>query len=1184
MNGQLCSAIVDTGSDVTLLKRSTVYQLRLGIDKSRVIPGLVSVNGSQLQQLGMTKINLHVGDQRILTRWVPVVPDSYLNRDMLLGCDVLGTADLTWKKRRRIIVWGGHTYDVAHIRTPVGHIRAVKKLSSPSPTLENAVQLKEYARLQPYQSKIVHVAVKAEPNANLIVTTQSKFAEQPSAMLVTVSAKKTIPVVIDNRTKVRRILKPGTIIAFFELYDGEIESCQSVRHTRIENELLPKTPEREPGETRREQLSRIIEHQEWSHLNPTQREVLRSLVLSHEQLFVLSSAELGALKGAPVHINVENKTPCRTPQYRYPENAKQIISNMLGEMQDKGIIEPSNAAWLSPIVLVNKPNGSKRMCLDFRRVNQHLAADIHPLPRLDDLVNTASGHKFYATLDLKDAYFQITLDEESRDLTTFSDGVTLYRFCRLPFGLSCAPAIFTRKIVEILTPLLKKGWMRNYLDDLILFANTYEELVERLEQTFQLLEGCGIKLNLDKCELVKTKVKFLGHIVSESGSQPDPKNVQAIDEMEPPKKVKEVRRFVGMASFYRKYVPNFSQLVSPLTALTKNNIPFQWSDECQQAFVTVKAKLKQSPTLVKYCPELPLTLVTDASDDCVGGVLHQTQPNGDVNPLGYFSKKLTKSECNYSVTDKEALGIVLACRHFHHFLWGHRFEVQTDHQPLTAIFRTKTKCPRVTRWCLEMREYNFDIKYLKGKHNVVADQLSRPVRYLTYEPEEKMLGISKDELVQRQRSEPVWAELVEFLKGGRLPQKKIPGNVLSQFELKDELLYYVRNVHDQSVKFCLVVPRSLVKVALSQIHDDKGHFGRFKTIKAAENLYYWPSLRIDCIEYLNQCHSCTQFKAPSGLNQVYQELPPVNTPLKRIAIDLTDMHQGHDGNRYILTIIDHFSRFVKFFPLRNKCATSIIERLEKYVGDFGDPEAILLDNALEFTGSEMRKWADQKNITLHYTTPYHPQGNAIIERMHRTLKTVLAQLCGGYPLCWPTLLRKCQTMMNEAVHSATGVTPYYAFYGRHPYRGSSQMPHIENDDQDSVALREVIKNASLKSQRHYRAVANRKRKKEVVGKKALVWVRSEKTIPGTCTKLNPKWIGPYRVVEVLNEGVAYVVENVFTGQQLQRAAEKIRPYVGESDVIPQMEEVIVDLAGEGESEEQLPPRTRRAPRRLISEC
>lgn len=770
-------------------------------------------------------------------------------------------------------------------------------------------------------------------------------------------------------------------------------------------------------------------------------------------------------------------------------------------------------------------------------------------------------------------------------MTTFSDGVSLYRFRRLPFGLSCAPAIFSRKMAEILTPLLREGWVKNYLDDIILWAEDFDQLMERLRKLFGLLEENGVKLNLTKCDFVKQEVKFLGHRVCKNGSLPDPKNVEAVSQQKPPKNVKEVRRFIGMCGFYRKFVPDFSKIATPLTNLTRSNVKFSWTDECQVAFETLKGKLLSAPVLVNYCHELPLVLVTDASDECVGAVLHQIQPDKSVRPLGFFSKKISTCEQKYSVTDKEALAVVLACRNFHHYLWGANFEIQTDHQPLTNIFRRRTKSPRVTRWMLEMREYNFHVKYVKGKENVVADQLSRPVRIVTCHPKVTWLGLTREEFIREQREDQTWNELMDYLQGGLLPRRKIAKATLDQFEVLDGVLHYVRETKDASLSYTVVVPRQLIRKALEVAHDQSGHFGQFKSIKQAEGLFYWPTIKSDVVSYLKECLNCQKFKHNQGMSQPYRELPVVSKPLERIAVDLTDMTNGQDGHRYILTIIDHYSRFVKFYSLKTKHAQGIVAKLSQYISDFGRPISILCDNAAEFTGRELRTWADCQGVELLYTTPYHPQANGLIERMHRTLKTVLAQMCKGYPLRWPTLLGECQSHMNLAVHSSTGVSPYVAFFARQPPRFvTAPLLTVQSEDGDIQKLKRMIKDASVSSQRRYRAVANRKRRKEKVAVGSLVWVKLETTLPGTCTKLNAKWKGPFRVSEVIRDGQVYVVEDPYSGKLVQRAAEKVKPYVSRSEIVPELEEEQTDELVEEEEDQDLPPRRRQPPRRLIEEC
>ncbi len=438
-----------------------------------------------------------------------------------------------------------------------------------------------------------------------------------------------------NASKIRRTFKVGTCLGSYEKANEVAEKV----HTIIENDLLPHADQPGVGD-RKGKIRELLGKQNWSHLAEEDRQNLFTLITQHHEVFILGKGELGKTQGPPVHFNLANPNPVRGPNYRYPEKAKAIIADLLKDMEERDVIEASTAAWLSPIVLVSKPDGSKRMYLDYRGVNKNLARDIYPLPRLEELVEMASGNKFYATLDLKDAYFQVVLDEKSRNITTFSDGVSLYRFKRLPFGLSCSPAIFSRQMAQLLSPLIRQGWTKNYLDDVIIFAPDFNTLLTWLDTLFQHLSKNGVKLNLSKCDIGKREVKFWGHIVSEAGCRPNPENVKAVQNLKPPTSVKGVRSFLGMCGFYRKHIPRFAKIAAPLTNLTRKSVEFQWTDLCQEAFDELKARLTQAPILVKADIHQPFIVTTDTSGTHVGRVLSQVQADGTNRPIGYFSRKL----------------------------------------------------------------------------------------------------------------------------------------------------------------------------------------------------------------------------------------------------------------------------------------------------------------------------------------------------------------------------------------------------------------------------------------------------------------------------------------------------------------------------------------------------------------
>ncbi len=319
------------------------------------------------------------------------------------------------------------------------------------------------------------------------------------------------------------------------------------------------------------------------------------------------------------------------------------------------------------------------------------------------------------------------------------------------------------------------------------------------------MEEIGIKLNLSKCHIGHQEVKFLGHIVSKKGIKPDPENVEVVSKMKHPTNVKETRRFLGIAGFYRKHIEKLSTLAASLTDLTRRNQPFKWDETCQRAFEEIKRRLVSSPVLIKANLSQQFVLETDASQHHVAAVLLQYDEKGP-RAIGYFSKKLKPAEVRYSTTDREASAIVLACRQFGHYLWGAKFVIRTDHRPIVSVFKQKTKSPRMNRWMLEMRGYRYKIEYKSGKRNVVADQLSRPVRLIQGSDAGEWLGKSREEMKDMQRAEPRWREMADYLEGGRIPRSKYPRHTQDQFALEEDILYLCKQKVDGTILYLLVVP------------------------------------------------------------------------------------------------------------------------------------------------------------------------------------------------------------------------------------------------------------------------------------------------------------------------------------------------------------------------------------------
>ena len=1185
---------MDSGAEACLVRNGLVEELGLQCHQLRNVIPLTDFNGGDIRTLGTVYLEVHIG-AAVVKHQFSVISDESMDTDVLIGSDLIEVAPMTLDYRRRRIIWADATYPMKLLKLRPIRRRVCRVVAHPSPDPNKIHMRVRKKKLTLPKQMAGHHAIEVDEEPGTVLYFESAVDEcQPYIPLVLqVSKEKEIFLPFVNTTKAVRVLKGGTLLGeYYKIHEKVIEendvACKKIK---IHNDLMPKNPidENICEGNREEKFQKIIEQQDWSHLSGDQQTELTEMLLKHHPVFIVEPNELGKFKDVQAHIVVSDPQPVRSPMYRYPEKAKAIISTMLEEMEEKDVIEPSTAAWLSPIVLVKKPDGSERMCLDYRKVNQHLQVDIHPLPRLEEMVESASGNRYYATLDMKEAYYQVELDEESRNLTTFSDGISLYRFKRLPFGLSCSPAVFSRIIGQVLAPLIKLGWVKSYLDDIVVYGPSYAALLKRLNELFTVLAKNGVKLNLKKCQFGQKEVHYLGHIISEEGCKPSPDNVRAVEAMKPPKNVKEVRRFLGMTGFYRKHVENYAKIAVPLTNLLKGKEHFRWTEECQQSFESLKVALTTAPVLAKAQITKQFELHTDASKDHIGAVLMQRDEAQNLRPIGYFSKKLKAVEQRYSTTDREALAVVMACRRFHHYLWGTSFTIHTDHQPLVSVFKRKTKSPRMNRWVVELQDYRFKIVYRPGRSNYVPDQLSRPVRRIVYEDEGDFLGLTKDEFRARQQDEPRWAELITYLEGGRLPKKRFPRALINQFMLHDELLYLSADNQDNSIQLKLVVPQDMRKEALKHGHVDvSGHLGRRKTIDALENMFYWPSLRSDVCKYVKECEPCQRYKESKGLQQKFHELPAVTKPLERISIDLTDMISGDNGYRYVLTVIDHYSRYVKYFKLRSKSTNEVSRNFVTYLNDFGVPQAVILDNGAEFTSTQFKDLCQIHKIKLGYITPYHPQGNSISERMHRTMKTVLKILCDGYPHQWPKYLGETQRVLNTAVHTTLGEQPHYVFFSRRaPRQISSTLPSFDEEISYPAIEKahEVVQATHREMAKKFVDSANRKRRNETVEQGSLVWVKEETVIPNTSRKLNQKWRGPYRVLEVMRDGAKYKLESLFDQTVIERAAEKVKPYYRSEQWLIEEEEhtdsVVPDVV-------EVPTQTRPSrnvvpPRRLIEQ-
>lgn len=522
---------------------------------------------------------------------------------------------------------------------------------------------------------------------------------------------------VQNGTTVVRVLNPSR--DDIELHSGqhlgEFHSASSVDIIPVKETCCVTSPVSDPP-------VRIDE----TNLSPSQVQSLKSLLQKYSATFCKDSEDRGRTGIIKHCIRIGDATPMKQRAYRVTPDQRAEIQTQVEKLLKADVIEESYSPWAAPVVLVRKKNGTWRFCLDYRKLNMVTIKDSHPLPRVDDALDALSGSAWFSTMDLQYGYWQVELEEEDREKTAFTTGSGLYQFKVMPMGLTNAPATCQRLMEMVLRGLPWKTCLV-YLDDVLIYSRSFSEHLQHLEEILSRLQSSGLKLNPSKCCFARDQVQFLGHVVSKNGIQPDPKNVKSVQDWPIPRTVTEVRAFLGLCSYYRKFIKNFAHHSVPLHALTEKKALFHWTSQCQDAFTYLKHALSNPPVVTFPDFTLPFSLHTDASGSAIGAVLAQKHGQQE-KVIAYASHVLTKAEKNWSTYDRELWAIVWSVRLFRHYLYKQPFVIVTDHKPLLGLRKTpidNDRTGRRARWALELDPFEWTVIYKDGHCHLNADAMSR---------------------------------------------------------------------------------------------------------------------------------------------------------------------------------------------------------------------------------------------------------------------------------------------------------------------------------------------------------------------------------------------------------------------------------------------------------------------------
>ena len=640
------------------------------------------------------------------------------------------------------------------------------------------------------------------------------------------------------------------------------------------------------------------------------------------------------------------------------------VKSELERMEKLGVIRRVNVPtkWCTGMVVVPKPDGRIRICVDLTKLNQNVQRERHPIPSVDHTLAQLGGAQIFSKLDANSGFWQVHLQEDSALLTTFITPFGRFCYNRLPFGITSAPEYFQKRMHEVLLGLEGVICM---MDDILVYGCDQEEHNSRLMAVLERLKQAGVTLNKDKCSFSVDRVTFLGHVIDKAGVHPDPKKVEAIQLMTSPRSPSDVRRFLGMVTQLGKFTHNLAETSKPLRDLLGKKNAWCWDEPQETAFQAVKRLLISTPALSFYSPERNTIVSADASSYGLGSVLLQKQPDNVWKPIAYASRALTSAEQKYAQIEKEALAVTWSCERFNDYLLGTTFHIHTDHKPLVPLLSTKNldELPiRIQRFRMRLMRYSFTISHVAGKDLVTADTLSRaPVSTPSMQDEEHYHEVEAyvsfvyqnlpasdkriDQIKEYQSKDEICQQLAEYCKHGWPNKSEIPCVLKPYFSIAGEITMQNELLMRGSR---IIIPPPLRSDILERLHT--GHLGISKCRERARNSVWWPNLSKQLADLVENCTTCCKFQKQPSEPLIPSVLPTL--PWQKVASDLFKWK----GATYLL-VVDYFSKYIEISKLDNETSHEVVIRLKSIFARHGIPLQVFSDNGPQYSSTEFSEFA-----------------------------------------------------------------------------------------------------------------------------------------------------------------------------------------------------------------------------------
>ena len=858
-------------------------------------------------------------------------------------------------------------------------------------------------------------------------------------------------------------------------------------------------------------------------------------------------------------IDTNSAKPVNRNPYPLSSLQEKELIKQINELRSKGLIKDSQSPWGAPILFVRKKDDTWRMVVDYRALNALTERNTYPLPRIQDCIDRIGKAKFLSKLDLTSGYWQVGIAPEDTPKTAFNTLMGKFEFIVMPFGLTNAPATFQTMMNSILRPFLSQ-FVIVYLDDILIYSNTEEEHYQHVQAVLEALRKNRLYAKPTKCFFAQSELEFCGHIVGNGNVRPCPSKVSAIKDWPIPNNVHDVRQFMGLASYYRRFVQNFARIAAPIYELLKEEDesirrnkrrPIVWTKQCQAAFELLKESLCSEPVLAQPDTSLPFIIETDASDFAIGLSLLQKDPiTNKVHPIAYDGRKLTPAEQKYPIHEKELLAIKHALRIWYPYIEnGHTTTVLTDHESLKYLHTLKRPSPRLARWIDEFGQYSLNIQYRPGPKCIIPDCISRRPDFLG-----TLCIIGQEE------SKLEWAEfMMDYLQPNDQEQstpnefiKEILEKEKGNFRIEDNRLYrIIDHEHDTIVPY---IPRPERYDFLNFIHNEYGHLGYPGLIGVIGTRGWWPRMKQDIQEFVKYCPACQiSQRSQQNLEREPQLHLASKTilPFDRWHIDLIgQLPTTPNGNQWIITAIDYATGWpiAKAIPIANQLAIADFIHDEIFL-PYGAPKELLSDMGANLLAPAVEHFLRKLGTRHRTTTPYHPRTNGKVERFNGLLGLILTKYLLNKPTkLWDQYLSQALFACRIRTHSTNKYSPFYLLYGRHPNLPSDDNPPkpIEvpvTNEHHEQRIEELITARTQANELAYQRAVNSAKVRDSLVKLTPFepgdWVLVRHESP---QKFESRWFGPYQILERQPLGTYKLIDpqdrplkNLINGQRLVKA-------------------------------------------------